>query len=175
MLPHPTQEPYTTKEAGKVAFTVAGGGSRLLVAEGGGAATQLAPATGGLPDLSNGLWYATVDDSAWGLFLTDGRPFPGYYAGYLLGWAADGAPMWRRFVAAFPGNAVGATTAAQLYDCVWAGGKENCSNRAPGSSGAKFTINNGGKLTLVGLPGGAAPVILSKAGQLTPVLSTPAL
>jgi hypothetical protein len=166
------QEPFTTKAAGKVAFTVAGAGNRLMVAEGGGTATQLSPVTGGLPGLANGLWYAVIDNSTYGLFLTDSRAFPGQYGGYLLGWAADGAPAWRRFVATFPGNAVGATTAAQLYDCKWSGGKEDCSTRTPGSSGATFTINNGGMFTLRGLPGGAPPLVLNKAGQLTPVLST---
>lgn len=156
-----------------MALTVAGGGSRLLVAEGGGAATQLTAVTG-LPSPANGLWYAAVDNSTWGLFLTDSRSSPGYCAGYLLGWAADGT-TWRRFRATFPGNAVGSTTAAELYDCTWAGGKESCSTRTPGSSGAKFTINNGGQFTLRGLPGGAPPLVLNKAGQLTPVLSSPAL
>lgn len=169
------QEPYTTKDAGAVVFKVSGSGNRLLVAEGGGATTQLAPVTGSLPGLANGLWYATVDDSTWGLFLTDSRAYPGQYAGYLLGWAAgSGAPTWRRFVATFPGNAVGATTAAQLYDCTWVGGKERCSTRTPGSSGTRLTINNGGKFTLTGLPGGAPALVLNKAGRLAPVLSSPA-
>lgn len=163
-----------------MAITVAGGGVRLVVAEGGAgtARVQLAAATGGLPGLANGLWYGAVDNSSYALFLTDSRAAtPGQYGGYLLGWAeADGAPTFRRFAAAFPGNAVGATAPARIYDCKLTGGREDCTTAAPGSAGAKFTVDlSGAKLTLAGLPGGAAPLVLLKASQLTPVLSTPPL
>ena len=163
-----------------MAFTVAGGGARLAVAEGGAGTprNQLTAATGGLPGLANGLWYGSVDNSSFALFLTDSRAAaPGQYSGYLLGWAAaDGAPAFRRFAAAFPGNAVGATAPARIYDCKLTGGNEDCTAATAGSGGAKFTVDlSGAKLTLAGLPGGAAPLVLLKASQLTPVLSTPPL
>ena len=99
------------------------------------------------------------------------RVSPGFLSGYLLGWAADtGAPTWWQLTAAWPGGAVGTPARASLFACkLGPGGKEACSDT---QVALQLTIDAGGKrVTLTGL--GPQPLVLDKAGQLTPVLASP--
>lgn len=172
------QEPYLTQEEQRVRFQLTAGGRRLTVAEGGGAPLALAPGPPNryLEGPANGLWYAALDDTYYGLFVTSSRAAPsGFLAGYLLGWrAVDGEPTRWTLVAAWPGAWGGkASSQASLYSCRLAAGRTACTRDAS-LRGLKLTMDaSGTALTVEGLPGAAAPLALLKASTATPVLSTP--
>eukprot|EP00887_Chlorella_sp_A99_P002808 scaffold6.g2808.t1 len=161
---HRTGEPFTTAKRGAYSFGLTRGGAALSVADGADAAGRaLSPVRPAKPTSLRsltGFWYAAVEDTAFGLFLTADTSA---VTGYFLGWEpATRVPTWQRLDAAWPLRTAAARSMARgwLLACrPDASGKEACAKAgtvrldfAPSRLAATLT-----------LPGRETPLALQKA------------
>lgn len=152
-------EPYTSRRNGYVAVTPSGGKPSIVD---NGAALTVVPDPVATPsaDGITGLWYASVDNVLYGVFLTHSDASK--VGGYVLGYGSDGSPEWQQYEATWDGTpgskAVGVTNRCTS--------KSSCTQTA----GAVTLTLQGPAAQVAGLAGVDGAVALEKATVLAPFL-----